>query len=96
MSNSLRQLGMGEGHQDQLDPRIEPAQLDDGVAGITRGEQHLEHQPMPSRLVHELALVKSTGLSRIGEEEIDAGAPGCCRPSNQGASAGWAKRRIVQ
>src|SRR6185312_10385621 len=61
----------GEGFHQELDAGIEPALMDDGIARIPRGEQHLDIRSAPPRLVGELAPIEPARQSDIGEEQRD-------------------------
>ena len=61
----------GERLGQEIDIGIEPAVMDDGVAGVAGGEQHLQVGPPPQRLVGELPSVHAAGQHHVGEQQLD-------------------------
>src|SRR5579883_928684 len=68
-----RERGKGEGLGDQIDPRIEPAVVDDGIPGVSGREEYLQFRAALARLIGEITTVKRAGQTDIGEEQLDLG-----------------------
>ena len=67
------QIGIGEGLENDLDVRIEPALMHDGVARISGREPHLEARPSARCGIRELPTVHPARQYDIGEQKIHLG-----------------------
>jgi hypothetical protein len=59
------------GLRNQIDPGVEPAMMDDRIAGIARREQHLQGSAAAARLLGEDAPVHAVRQADIGEQQIE-------------------------
>jgi hypothetical protein len=66
-----RERGMGERLPDQINSMIQPAVVHDGVAGVTRGEQHEKVGPAATGLIGQLLAVQTARQPDIGEQQAD-------------------------
>ncbi len=62
----FRREGLGQ----EVDIGIEPAVMDDGIAGIAGGEQHLEVRASAPRFIGELPSVHAAGENHVREQEL--------------------------